>query len=218
MSRRAGRCTDRLVGEAGRERERSDRPGSNRRSAAGRKGVRSSNRRSTGPAGRRAGCSTESGRPGNWGTHKSAPAPGGRPPHPGRGLAPPGSRRILTPNPRRRFDPAATDPREPITAREVRLYGVLRPGPATFRPRPVNGAQNGSEEPPDDFPAPRAGETGRGPRRRACRIRAGPSASGPPRTSWDTADRGQVLLDRRHRSGCPRPEVSRCSPPRQTSA
>ena len=148
-SRRAGRCTDRLSGRPAGERERSDRPGSNRRS--------------TGPAGRTAGCSTESGRPGDWGTHKSAPAPGGRPPHPGRGLAPPGSRRILTPNPRRRFDPAATDHREPITAREDRLYGVLRPGPATSRPRPVNGAQNGSEEPPDDFPAPRAGETGRGP-------------------------------------------------------
>ena len=164
------------------------------------------------------------------GAHR-APSPGsqftpltGRPPGsrevfpPVRSAALSISRRILTPNQRRRFDPTATDPREPITAREVRLYGVLRPGPATFRPRPVNGAQNGSEEPPDVFPAPRAGKTGRGPRRRACRIRAGPSASGPPRTSWDTADRGQVLLDRRHRSGCPRPEVSRCSLPRQTSA
>ena len=94
------------------------------------------------------------------------------------------------------------DPREPITAREDRLYGVLRPGPATSRPRPVNGAQNGSEEPPDDFPAPRAGETGRG--RTTSSVPAGDSSQ--PRTS--PASSAQRSASIRRDVGRSRPAVA----------
>ena len=64
----------------------------------------------------------------------------------------------------------------------------LERAPLPQDPRPGGGAQNGSERTPRRFPRCQSGETERRPGAAWAGFESDLPASGPPRTSWDTAD------------------------------